>query len=144
MCIACISCGAAHSALPGRGREQSDPASDEVESARREIAEFLTGLGWPDTAGEAAPPISLLAEALVALRRLGRDVGPEVFTLYADTADALAASELATIDPSTSGERMIEDVVIGTVVFESALIALRRLAHAKHSAARFSNTAQAQ
>lgn len=107
--------------------------ADDVATARREVAQFLTGLGWPDIAGDTAESMSMLAEALVALRRLGRDVGPEVFTPY----------ELSTIDPAAPAERLIEDVVIGTVVFESALVALRRLAHATHSAARFSNTAPA-
>ena len=129
--------GTAHTALPARRHGPSEPAADDVTTARREVVDFLTGLGWPAAAVDLAEPISMLADALVGLRRLGRDVGPEVFTPYAETADALAARELATVDPAAPAERVIEDVVIGTVVFESALIALRRLAHARHSAERF-------
>ncbi len=129
--------GTAHTALPARGREPIEAPPDDVATARSEVANFLAGLGWPDAATDMSPPMWVLAEALTALRRLGGDVGPEVFTLYAETADVLAGQELSTIDPARGGERMIEDVVIGTVVFESALVALRRLAHAKHSAARF-------
>jgi hypothetical protein len=47
------------------------------------------------------------------------------------------------VAPSAPAERLINDVVIDIVVFESALVALRRLAHAKHSAERFSNATTA-
>ena len=127
--------GTAHTALPARGQEHGRRPAADVIDARDEVARYLAGLGWPVPIDD--PSVAMLADTLVALRRLGRPVGPDVLAPYAETADALAARELAAIDPDTTRERLVEDVVIGTVVFESALIALRRLAHAKHSAERF-------
>ncbi len=123
----------AHNALPNR----VEPASaDEVtRRARADVDDWLLRMGWestPDT-----PARAMLADALAALRRLGRDVPAEAFTPYADVADALAERELATLDPAAPRASMVEDAVIGTVVFEAALVALRRLAQANHSAKQF-------
>jgi DNA-binding transcriptional MerR regulator len=125
----------AHTALPtpaGGAREQPTP---DVLQARTDVAAFLDELSWPSAAD--APARLMLADALVALRRLGRDVEADVFAPYARAADELADAELASMPTDSPPERMVEDAVIGTVVFESALVALRRLAHGKHSADRF-------
>jgi hypothetical protein len=79
----------------------------------------------------------LLADSLVALRRLGREVNADVFAPYARAADQLAAVELAGMASDSSPERLLECAVIGTVVCESALLALRRLAQGNHFADRF-------
>jgi hypothetical protein len=60
-----------------------------------------------------------------------------VFSRYAAAADEIAAWELSRTPPAESRSRMVEAVVVGTVVFESALISLRRLAEEHHSAERF-------
>ena len=123
----------AHNALPGR----TVPApQDEIgRIARADVDDWLQRLGWystPDT-----PARAMLADALAALRRLGRDVPAEIFTPYAEAANSLAERELGSLDPTVSKARLVEDAVIGTVVFEAALVALRRLAQANHSAKRF-------
>lgn len=110
------------------------PASDGGQT-RAEIDRFLAGLGW-DLPAEA-PGRQVLADALVALRGLGRDVDATVFRPYAQLADDLAGLELATLPDETDRAATVEAMVIGTVIFESALAALRRLAHARHSAQRF-------
>jgi DNA-binding transcriptional MerR regulator len=123
----------AHDALAGPPVVAADdPISAQ---ARADIDEWLASMDWtstPDT-----PARAVLAEALAALRRLGRDVPAQVFTPYAEAADALAEREMATLDPDGPRAALVEDAVIGTIVFERALIALRRLAEANHSARRF-------
>jgi DNA-binding transcriptional MerR regulator len=114
------------------------PVGEDVARARAEVDRFLTELGWrvsPD-----APARRALADALVALWRLDRDVGAEVFRPYAEVADELAAAELATVPTAAPRADTVERVVVGTVVFEAALAALRRLAQAHHAAARFSSS----
>lgn len=125
--------GVAHRALgppPDTG-----PVGDDVTRARAEVDRFLAELGWrvrPD-----APARRALADALVALWRLGRDTGVEVFLPYARVADQLAAYELGTIPADAPRAETVERVVVGTVVFEAALAALRRLAQSHHAAVRF-------
>ena len=123
----------AHRALgppPGAG-----PVGEDAVRARAEVDRFVAELGWrvaPD-----APARRALADALLALWRLGRDVDAEVFRRYAKVADKLAAYELATIPAAAPRAQAVEQAVVGTVVFEAALTALRRLAQAHHAAARF-------
>jgi hypothetical protein len=107
-------------------------APDDVRIARADVDAFLADLGW--MVEPAAPARASLADALVALRRLGRPVAAEVFAPYAEAADRLAWWEVETIPSSTPPGEAIERMVIGTVVFEAALDALRRLAHEHHSA----------
>jgi hypothetical protein len=126
--------GAAHSALAinptGAAR------SADVRAARSEIDEYLVGLGWHVPAVQATA-CDALAAALVALRQLGWRCDADVFTPYAHLADRLAERELGTISTNAPRDRTVEAVVIGTVVFETALVALRRLAEAHYSARRF-------
>ena len=119
--------GVAHRAID-RPWTAGDP---DVIGARREVDAWLDSRGWevaPD-----APARTSLAATLVALRRLGWEVGAAVFDRYADHADALATEELAFVAGAPSREAAVERTVIGTVVFERALAALRRLAQEHHS-----------
>ncbi len=125
--------GIARRALAPEPGEQHDPA---VAEARAEVDWFLEELAWqvsPD-----APGRDELAVALATLRRVGwPDAGTRLFTHYARAADRLAAREVERTTPTgaTRAETM-ERVVIGTVVFDAVLSALRGLAQEHHSAAR--------
>ncbi len=125
--------GVAHYALgppPDRG-----PVADDLVRARKEVDEFVAGLGWQ--VGADAPARRKLADALVALRRLGREADPTVFTPYAELADELAERELSTMPVGAPRADLVEHAVVGTVVFEAALAALRMLAQEHHSSRRF-------
>ncbi len=122
---------AAHTALP----HDHVATKDRRRAARRESDAWLEARGWrldPDSAGRDE-----LAAALAALRQLGWAVGPEVFERYARAADEIAAEEIAYVAGATDREAAVEATVIGTVVFERALLALRRLAEEHHSRTRF-------
>jgi DNA-binding transcriptional MerR regulator len=110
------------------------PAPDEVQ-AMSEIDRFLADLGW--RVSQEAPARRTLARALTTLRRMGRDADAGVFEPYARVADELADREVATVSPTGSRTEAVEGTVVGTVVFEAALVALRRLAQEHHSALRF-------
>lgn len=130
--------GRAHHAL---GPVHAEVMAEDVVVARREVDAFLARRGWRISA--IAPARRALADALVALRRLGRDADVEVFTPYADLADRLAAGEISHVSGlgADGGEgsraELVESIVVGTVVFEAALIALRRLAQEHHAALRW-------
>ena len=124
--------GVAHRSLGPAPDRAAVP--EDVARAREEVDEFVDGLGWQ--VDGAHPARRARADALVALRRLGRDDPVQVFRRYAEVADDLAAWELQTV-PAGSRADAVEGAVVGTVVFEAALVALRRLAQAHHSALRF-------
>jgi hypothetical protein len=65
-------------------------------------------------------------------------VDAHVFERYARLADELASWEFEQTPMDRQREQVVEAVVVGTVVFEKALVALRRLAHESHSATLFS------
>ena len=125
--------GAGHRLLGPRPDGGAVP--EDVATARAEVDRFVADLGWkvsPD-----APSRRMLADALVALRRLGSDEGTEAFVPYAAAADSLARNEVAGIPTDKSRAEMVEFVVVGTVVYEAVLGALRRMAQEHHSARRF-------
>jgi DNA-binding transcriptional MerR regulator len=108
----------------------------DVRTARADVDRYLKKLRW--AVPRDAPARDALADALLALRQLGRDVDTSVFDRYAELADDLARAEVATVPGRAADrEQIVEAMVVGTVVFEAALVALRRLAHARHSARRF-------
>ena len=125
--------GIAHYALAHRGAMNAGSA--ELAGARLEVDSFLDDLGW--TIKPDAPDRDELASALETLRCLGWNVDSQVFTRYARAADRLAKWELSRNPGGLDRERAVENAVVGTVVFEAVLTALRRLAQEHHSAARF-------
>ena len=121
----------AHTAL----RHETASTDPALAPARAETDAWLAELGWK--VGDGNPAREDLAAALLALRGLGWEVGPEVFERYATHASALAEAEIAYVATAPQPEAAVEATVIGTVVFERALVALRRLAQEHHSRTRF-------
>ena len=116
----------------------TDPP-DEHLAARAEVEAFVAERGWRVEAG--APSIDSLAASLVALRSVMGMCTAGVFGPYADAADDLARFELAWIDPTQGVGNTIGQIVVGTVVYEQALVALRRLAEEHYSGERFGRRA---
>ena len=125
--------GTAQRVLGPRLGGADDPS---VAHARAEVDRFLDELGWqvsPDSPGRHE-----LALALATLRRLGwPHAGTHLFARHAKAVDRLAAFEVRRTSPAGSTRaEMMEQMVIGTVVFDAVMSALRRLAHERHSALR--------
>jgi DNA-binding transcriptional MerR regulator len=127
--------GVALRAIAPSARPSDDPALAE---ARAEIDDFIEGLGWQVSAD--APGRDQLAVALATLRRLGwPSSDPELFLRYARAAERLAVPEVErTTPPEASRAEIMERVVIGAVVFDTVMSALRRLAQEHRSSQRFS------
>jgi DNA-binding transcriptional MerR regulator len=117
--------GAAHRALAPR--VDGAPEPDAVGS----VDELLEHLGWQ--VSPSAPARAELARVLTSLRALGRDVDAGILRRHAEAVDALAAFEVDSVAQEDSRAAAVESLVVGTVVFERALVALRRLAHEHHS-----------
>jgi DNA-binding transcriptional MerR regulator len=125
--------GRAHHAL-APSEEPTEP-SRELARAKEKVDRFIEDLEWRVSAD--APARWTLAVALLALERLWGVQGPETFLPYARVADRVAASELASRPPNDSVPGTVEWMVVGTVVYEAVLTALRRLAQEHHSATKF-------
>ena len=123
--------GVAHRALD----EPWTTPSPSADVARREVDAWIMARGWNVTLD--APARSTLASTLVALRQVGWDVGASVFDRYADHIDEIARDELAYVAGAASREAAVEATVVGTVVFERVMAALRRMAQEHHSRTRF-------
>jgi DNA-binding transcriptional MerR regulator len=109
--------GAAHHVLAphGAASPQAAEAVDRLLRQRR----------WrvhPDSANRHA-----LAVAFEALGQVGFELSEATLDTYADAAAAVAEADVATV-PTDSAEHAVEHVVIGTVLLEPVLLALRRLA----------------
>jgi DNA-binding transcriptional MerR regulator len=113
------------------------------QAAARDVDELIAEMGWKITPD--APARALLASTLAALRRAGAPRGPEL-PVYAAAMAALAAREVASVDPDKAGTtaaeeksrvRLAESAVAGMVLYERVLVAIHRLAQEDASARRY-------
>lgn len=109
----------------GTAREPSAPSVSRVEA-------LLTRHGW-DLAPNS-PHRQTLAAALDTLDELGLPASDEVLDAYARALESIAEVEVARVaaeaDPVVAAERL----VVGTLLYEPVLLALRRMAHEAVSA----------
>lgn len=101
----------------------------DVERARKEVRTMLRGMGVKARADSGA--VDDLATALVKLRDVWGELPAERLRPYAESARALAKLESdANRDVFTGDtETLLRTVVLGTVLFEPVLLALRRVMH---------------
>ncbi|MGF6824594.1 DNA-binding transcriptional MerR regulator [Microbacterium sp. ZKA21] len=124
--------GAAHSAI-------TRPADEGVDLSATE--RLVSGLGWkpgtcdPDVLGD-------VARALDGLERAGFAVPDAAMPVYLQSIRAIADAEVAAT-PTESAEAAVRYVVLGSVLVEPLLLALRRVAEQVASAERFGGTTTA-
>ena len=118
--------GAAHAAVTPVG------AADLDLSAAEHLAERL---GWQPGLCD----LNVLAEvarALETIERAGFEVPEGVLPVYLDSIRRMAEAEIAHV-PTESAEAAVRYVVLGSVLVEPLLLALRRVAEQVASAERF-------
>jgi DNA-binding transcriptional MerR regulator len=115
-----VAVGAAHEAISQPARGTAPGRTPERATA------LLTALGWAFWPTSAV--LHRLDDALAALDAAGLDTDPQTLAGYADAALALARREIAAIP--AGAEEAVRYVVLGTVLYEPVLLALRRLAQA--------------
>ena len=114
----------AHCALPTPGGDR--PVSEEV-------AELVGELGW--RVGPEAPALRSLSAAVEAARAAGLPLPPETLRSYAEAVRGVAAVDLDQA-AAQSPEAAMYTVVVGTVMVDPVLVALRRVAQEAVSAER--------
>ena len=128
--------GSAHTRLPGQGDDDTEPTA---QSTAR-VAALLARQQWQLAPGHPQP--RRLARALDVLDDLGHPVSDRLLDLYAATMRPLAAYEVTSIHEggdldlegvvedrvSGSVEGSVEAAVVGTLLQEPILLAIRRIA----------------
>lgn len=116
----------------------SGPRACEPEDHPR-VHALLRHWGWPveeqDWAGHDA-----LARALDALDDAGFEPPPGILDTYAQAMTAVGEAEIAGV-PTGSAAAAVRYVVLGTVLVEPVLLAMRRLAQQAAAARRFAGAA---
>jgi DNA-binding transcriptional MerR regulator len=117
--------GAAH-ATPSRSsarRNQDDPGS---QAARAEVLSLVHRRGWlvPDDLSA----VDQAADAIAAFRALGQHDLLMVLDTYADAAALVADIDVASVLRRRDPGDVMEAMLVGTVIGEALLSALRRLA----------------
>ena len=117
--------GVAHCALPTPGDQ--GPVSEEV-------AALVDELGWP--VWPEAPALRALSAAVAAARAAGVDLPTGSLRRYAAAMADVAAVDLDVALAAESPAAAMHTVVVGTVMVDPVLVALRRLAQESVSARR--------
>lgn len=118
--------GTAHAAI-------TPPVEESVDLADAEA--LVEGLGWkPGMCDEAV--LHAVARALDGLERAGFVVPDAVMREYLRSARRIADAEIAGV-PESSAEAAVRYVVLGSVLVEPLLLALRRVAQQVSSSERF-------
>ncbi len=117
--------GSAHTRLGSTGHDDAPPSSRSSERVRRllEIQEWELA---PDH-----PQAAVLARALDALDAVGHPMSDQMLWLYAHALRQLATSEVMSVHHDEDGntiEADVEAAVIGTLLSEPVLLAIRRIA----------------
>jgi DNA-binding transcriptional MerR regulator len=107
-------------------RKETDTDTDEWRRAEKDVHALITARGWNIRPG--GPAVQSLTETIAMLRRLGLDNYLNLLGDYANAAERLAAEEVAHVIAQPDIESMAEVVVVGTVLGDAMLAALRRLA----------------
>ncbi|MFF5855114.1 MerR family transcriptional regulator [Streptomyces sp. NPDC012751] len=132
-----IRLGAALWALP----QVPEPDEDDefVRAAHRETELLLDRLGWTNAKllTTISPAYRSLVVAVAALRRLGYGWDTELLASYAELMHEAAKLDLDFVETHPSEAEKVETAVLGAVLTEPMLQALRRLAQEEESARRY-------
>ncbi|MQY27988.1 hypothetical protein NRB56_35710 [Nocardia sp. RB56] len=105
-------------------RRTAGPGGDPV--ARAAVDELLARRGWQ--VFEENPARATLVEVCATLRQLGHDDFVGALDEYAEAVERVAAVDVAVVARQPSVEQTVEYVIVGTVLGDTVLAALRRLA----------------
>ncbi|MFI1865084.1 MerR family transcriptional regulator [Streptomyces jumonjinensis] len=103
-----------------------------LEAARERVGELIERRGW--RIGDDCPGRKALAVTLATLEGVGHGEFAEVLDAYADAAESLALADLDYVAARKGRDGLVERAVIGTVLGNALISALRHLTHVDRSA----------
>ncbi|MFE7744168.1 MerR family transcriptional regulator [Nocardia sp. NPDC057455] len=119
-------------ALGGRRSQVGDARQ---EAAAKDVAALLDRRGWQ--IDDDSPARGTLVDVCAALRLLGHDDVVAAMDDYAGASEAIAATDIALVRDEPGLERMTETAIVGTILGDTMLAALRRLAQEHLSSTMF-------
>ncbi|SDG87113.1 MerR HTH family regulatory protein [Lentzea fradiae] len=113
----------------------SQPATGELDPiAVKDVQAFFDRHGEFEFFGvDESNVTGMLVSALSAARSVGHDHFPELLDSYMEAMRIVARADLEYIARRTSSDDIIEAMVIGTLIGDAVLKAVRRVAHAEVS-----------
>lgn len=96
--------------------------------AEREVSELARRHGWNPAKAGKNPGWAMLVQIVTTYRDLGQGEMLVLLDRYAEAASELAAAELSVVGQMAGTDGKIEGVVLGTVLGDAAMAALRRIA----------------
>ena len=102
------------------------PPTDPDADAEQEALSFLSTCGLPAEPG--SPATRSLVAVVATARRLGHSHFIDQLGVYADACRQIAEADVDRVMTHSSVEDVLEGVVVGTVLGDAAMVALRRLA----------------
>ncbi|MEU2030329.1 MerR family transcriptional regulator [Nocardia amamiensis] len=108
------------------GGRRSPVGDEQREAAARDVAALLDRRGW--RIHEDSPARGTLVDVCAALRLLGHVDVVAAMDDYAGASEAIAATDIALVGTERGLERMTETAIVGTILGDTLLAALRRLA----------------
>jgi DNA-binding transcriptional MerR regulator len=108
------------------GGRRSQVGDEQREAAAEDVAALLDRRGW--RIHDDSPARGTLVDVCAALRMLGHDDVVAAMDDYAVAGEAIAATDIALVRDQSGLERMTETAIVGTILGDTLLAALRRLA----------------
>jgi DNA-binding transcriptional MerR regulator len=121
---------------PHPSGEPQDDGHETWQAATREVDDLIAAMGWKVT--PAAPARTLLIAALATIRRTSSAPSGPGLRAYAEAVAGLTDEEVASVARQDEDRvALAESAVVGMVLYERVLVALRRLAQEDASARHF-------
>lgn len=124
--------GAGQYGLAARRQQPHDSGRQCTEAIATRL---VTGRGW--AVKPNAPAMATLTDMIAALERLGQEDFLARLDAYAAAAEAIARIDLEVVSARANVDTMVEAVILGNVLGDCLLAALRRLAQEDISARMF-------
>jgi DNA-binding transcriptional MerR regulator len=113
----------------GPRRDRDEPA---WRAARSDVRALVQARGW--YVHDDSPSLDQLADGVAALRDLGQDDLLGTLPTYFGAAEQIAQVEVDAVIRRGEPARIVEGIVTGTILGETIIAAIRRLAHEHISA----------
>ncbi|MEU2038114.1 MerR family transcriptional regulator [Nocardia niwae] len=108
------------------GGRRSQLGGEQRETAAEDVAALLDRRGW--RIHDDSPARATLVDVCATLRLLGYDGVVAAMDDYAGASETIAATDIALVRNEPGVERMTETAIVGTILGDTLLAALRRLA----------------
>jgi DNA-binding transcriptional MerR regulator len=126
-----VAAGVASYALPSGPTAVDVPEGEHAGRGDRDLAALMDERGW--MVERRNPGWALAARVIDDYAALGREDLLETLPVYADAAMLIADADMQTVVQAGDRQAMTETVVVGTVLGDSLLAGLRRMAHSHAS-----------